>query len=323
MSMSYLKEDFFHGAPEDAGALGSDEALLEPLPDFEELRQESPMRVGAHLSIAGHIYESVDRAVSYGCDCMQIFSRSPRSWRAKEISQEDSAAFRKKREHAGIDPVVVHIPYLVNLCSADPGLYRKSTAEFAADLGRAAMIGADYFVSHVGSHKGAGEEKGLAQISKALRTILTKDRCDVLVLLENTAGSANSIGHTFQQLQVIIEAVDLPGRLGICLDTAHAFEAGYDVATPEGLEMTLAELGHWIGIEHLKVVHTNDSKTALGSHSDRHEHIGHGQIGLEGFRNIINHPLLRGLPFILETPHDKLGGYEVDLPVLRSLRKTG
>ena len=318
--MKSQKEEYFAGSSEEKDGAGSDEALLEPLPEFAELREESPMRVGAHVSIAGHIYEAVDRAISYGCDCMQIFSRSPRSWRAKEISQEDSAEFRKRREHAGIDPVVVHIPYLVNLCSVDHMLYKKSTQEFAADLDRAALIGADYFVTHVGSHKGAGEEKGLAQISKALRIILKEDPSDVLVLLENTSGAANSIGHTFEQLQAIIEAVDIPGRLGICFDTAHGFEAGYDIATLEGLEMTLADLGHWIGMEHLKVIHANDSKTALNSRSDRHEHIGKGQIGLEGFRTIVNHPLLRGLPFILETPHDKLGGYEVDIPLLRSLR---
>lgn len=323
MPLENPKDHLFEGPAKGEQGPASDEALLEPHPEFAELTEESPMRVGAHMSIAGRIYESVDRAVSYGCDCMQIFSRSPRSWRAKEIPQQDASQFRKRRQNAGIDPVVVHIPYLVNLCSPDPKLHRRSTAEFAADLQRAAMIEADYFVSHVGSHKGAGEEKGLAQISSALRKILAENRSDVLVLLENTAGSANSIGHTFQQLQAIVEAVDMPGRLGICFDTAHAFEAGYDLATPEGLDRTLAELDYWIGIEHLKVIHANDSKTDFNSHSDRHQHIGKGQIGLEGFRNIVNHPLLRGLPFILETPHDELGGYEVDLPVLRSLRKAG
>jgi deoxyribonuclease-4 len=318
--MKSQKEEYFAGPSEKKGGASSNEALLEPLPEFAELREESPMRVGAHMSIAGHIYEAVDRAVSYGCDCMQIFSRSPRRWRAKSIVEEDASEFRRKRHHAGIDPVVVHIPYLINLCSPEVKLYRRSTTEFAADLLRASTLGADYFVSHVGSHKGAGEKKGLGQIVQALRQILKKDHSSVLILLENTAGSVNSMGHTFQQLQAIIEAVDMPGRLGICFDTAHGFEAGYDVVTPKGLDYTLAELDRWIGIENLKVIHANDSKTAFNSRSDRHEHIGKGQIGLEGFRTIVNHPLLRGLPFILETPHDKLGGYEVDVPLLRSLR---
>ena len=320
-AMKSSKDNFFEKPNEVKRGAGSSEALLEPLAEFEGLMEESPMRAGAHVSIAGHIYESVDRAISYGCDCMQIFSRSPRSWRAKELVEEDVIEFRQRRKNAGIDPVVVHIPYLVNLCTPDPQLHARSTVEFTADLARAARIEADFFVSHVGSHKGSGQEMGLAQISSALQQILTEHNSEVLVLLENTSGSANSMGHTFEQLQAIIEAVDMPGRLGICLDTAHAFEAGYDLATAQGLEKTLAELDRWVGIEHLQMIHANDSKTALGSHSDRHEHIGKGQIGLEGFRNIVNHPLLRGLPFILETPHDELGGYELDLPMLRSLRK--
>ncbi|MFC1683205.1 deoxyribonuclease IV [Candidatus Zixiibacteriota bacterium] len=319
--MMCSKDDFFERPAEPEGELSSDEALLDPLPEFAELQEKSPLRAGAHMSIAGRIYESVDRAVSYGCDCMQIFSRSPRTWKAKELTEEDAAEFCKRRQHAGIDPVAVHIPYLVNLCSPDPALHARSATEFAADLLRAARIEADYFVTHVGSHKEAGQEIGLIQISTALRKIFGEDTSPVLVLLENTAGSANSMGHNFEQLQAIIEAVDSPGRLGICLDTAHAFEAGYDLATSDGLEGMLEDLDRWIGIEHLKIIHANDSKTAYGSHSDRHEHIGMGQIGLDAFRNIVNHPQLRGLPFILETPQDDLGGFEMDLAVLRALRQ--
>jgi deoxyribonuclease-4 len=307
------------GVKGERGAV-SDEALMDLEPELHELREQLPLRVGAHMSIAGAIYESVNRAVSYGCDCMQIFSRSPRSWRAKVLSDADADEFRRRRQNAGLDPVAVHIPYLVNLGTPDAELHARSIREFAADLDRAAKIGADYFVSHVGSHKGAGEKRGLRQITSALRRILQDHPNDILVLLENTAGSANSLGHTFQQLQAIIAAVNLPGRFGICLDTAHAFAAGYDVSTHDGLARTLDELDQWVGVEHLKIIHANDSKTALGSRSDRHEHIGRGHIGLEGFRTIVNHPLLRGLPFILETPDDKLGGFEVDLQVLRSLR---
>ncbi len=317
------KKPFFEAPSDGETGAASDEALLEPFAELEELREECPLRVGAHMSIAGHIYESVDRAVSYGCDCMQIFSRSPRSWRAKEISEVEATEFRTRRLHAGIDPVVVHIPYLINLCSPDVELRRRSIEEFSTDLRRAALLEADYFVTHVGSHKGTGDKQGLAHISVALQEILAGDDSGILVLLENTAGSANSIGHTFEQLQSVIEAVDLPGRLGICFDTAHAFQAGYDLAVEEGLELTLSQLSRWIGIEHLKVIHANDSRSALGSRSDRHEHIGRGYIGLNGFANIVNNPLLRGLPFILETPHDELGGYEVDVPMLRSLRRMG
>jgi len=317
--MTVWKEPYGDGHIDGDRSSASDEALMEP--ELELLRTASPFTVGAHLSIAGGIYESVNRAVSLECDCLQIFSRSPRTWRAKALSESDASEFRRRRQCAGLDPVVVHVPYLINLCSTETELYRRSVSEFAADLSRAARIGADYFVSHVGSHKGAGEARGLKQIASALQTILSDAPETVPVLLENTAGSANSLGHRFDQLQAILAAVDRPGQVGLCLDTAHAFEAGYDVATRDGLDRTLDELDRWIGLEHLQIVHANDSKTALGSHHDRHEHIGRGHIGLEGFRIIVNHPQLRGLPFILETPIDASGGTQRDLRTLRSLRE--
>ena len=320
--MSLWKEYYGDDQGEGDPSSASGEALMEPEPELKMLAGNSPFIVGAHLSIAGAIYESIGRAGSLECDCLQIFSRSPRSWRAKSLSQEDADEFRRRRQSAGLNPVVVHVPYLINLCSSEPDLYRRSVSEYASDLERAARIGADYLVSHVGSHKGAGQAAGLKQISSALHNILSQAPETVLILLENTAGSANSLGHRFEQLAAIIEATDQPGRLGICLDTAHAFQAGYDVASPGGLERTLDELDRWIGLERLKIIHANDSRTDLGSHHDRHEHIGRGHIGLDGFRTIVNHPLLRDLPFILETPIDASGGTERDLRVLRSLRST-
>jgi deoxyribonuclease-4 len=319
--MFVWKEPYGDGGIEGAAASGADEALLEPKPESDILFKDPTFILGAHLSIAGAIYESVGRAVRLECDCLQIFSRSPRGWRAKALSEEDAAEFRRRRQAAGLHPVVVHVPYLMNLCSTEPDLSKRSVDEFMADLERAARIGADYFVSHVGSHKGAGEVQGLTQIVSALQKILSDAPENVLVLLENTAGSANSLGHRFEQLQAIIQAVDRPGRLGLCLDTAHAFEAGYDVATRQGLDHTIDELDRWVGLEHLKIIHANDSKTPLGSRSDRHEHIGQGHIGLDGFRRIVNHPLLRHLPFIIETPIDQAGGSERDLRALRSLRE--
>ena len=320
--MSLRKKYFGDDRAEGDLSTASDEALMEPEPELELLAGASSFTAGAHLSIAGAIYEAIGRAVRLECDCLQIFSRNPRTWRAKALSDEDAAEFRRRRQSSGLDPVVVHVPYLINLCSSEPELYRRSVKEFAADLERAARIGADFFVSHVGSHKGAGPEAGLKHISSALHTILGEDPGSVLVLLENTAGSANSLGHRFEQLQAIIEAADRPGRLGLCLDTAHAYQAGYDVASPDGLDRTLEELDRRVGLEHLRIIHANDSRTHLGSGHDRHEHIGRGLIGLEGFRAIVNHPLLRDLPFILETPIDAAGGTAEDLRVLRSLRST-
>jgi len=320
--MSLCQEFYGDDQAETDPSSASDEALMEPQPELEMLTGALSFTVGAHLSIAGAIYESINRAVSLECDCLQIFSRNPRSWRAKALDEEDATEFRRRRQTAGLNPVVVHVPYLINLCSSEPGLYERSVSEFTADLGRAARIGADYFVSHVGSHKGAGQAAGLNQIASALHTILSDDPRTVLVLLENTSGSANSLGHRFEQLGDIIAAADRPGRLGLCLDTAHAFQAGYDVSSPDGLDRTLDELDRRVGLERLKIIHANDSKTRLGSHHDRHEHIGRGYIGLEGFRTIVNHPLLRSLPFILETPIDASGGTARDLRVLRSLRST-
>jgi len=318
--MSLWKEFYGDEQAEGDASSASGEALMEP--ELEMLGGASDFTVGAHLSIAGAIYEAIDRAVHLECDCLQIFSRNPRTWQAKALSDEDAGEFRRRRQSAGLDPVVVHVPYLINLCSSEPDLYQRSIKEFAADLVRAARIGADYFVSHVGSHKGAGETAGLGQIASALQIILADAPGTVLVLLENTAGSANSLGHRFEQLQAILETTDRPGRLGLCLDTAHAYEAGYDVASPDGLDRTLDELDRRVGLEHLKIIHANDSKTEPGSHRDRHEHIGRGTIGLEGFRTIVNHPSLRDLPFILETPIDTGGDTARDLRVLRSLRST-
>jgi deoxyribonuclease-4 len=320
--MSLWTEFYGDDQAERDSSSASGEALLEPQAEPEMLAGASSFTVGAHLSIAGAIWESIGRAISLECDCLQIFSRNPRSWRAKALSDEDAAQFRRRRQSAGLDPVVVHVPYLINLCSSDPDLYERSVNEFVADLGRAARIGADYFVSHVGSHKGAGRAAGLHQIASALQTILADAPRTVSVLLENTSGSANSLGHSFEQLEDIIAAADRPGRLGLCLDTAHAYQAGYDVSSPGDLDRTLDELDRCVGLERLKIIHANDSKTRLGSHHDRHEHIGRGYIGLDGFRTIVNHPLLRNLPFILETPIDASGGTARDLRVLRSLRST-
>jgi deoxyribonuclease-4 len=320
--MSLRKKFYGDDQAEGEPSPASGEALMEPEPDLEMLGGASPFTVGAHLSIAGAIYESIGRAVRLECDCLQIFSRNPRSWQAKPLSDEDAGEFRRRRQSAGLDPVAVHVPYLINLCSSEPEIYRRSVETFADDLERSARIGADYLVTHVGSHKGAGQASGLSQIASALHTILEKAPGSVLVLLENTAGSANSLGHRFEQLEAIIGAAGRSGRLGLCLDTAHAFQAGYDMSTPDGLDRALEELDRRVGLERLKIIHANDSRTPRGSGHDRHEHIGRGTIGLEGFRAIVNHPLLRDLPFILETPIDTYGGTARDLRILRSLRSS-
>lgn len=260
------------------------------------------MRIGVHVSIAGKIYEAIDRAVELGCDTIQVFSRNPRGWHITKLDPEDAAEFRRRRKEAGIRPVLVHIPYLINLATPDEGLAKKSMAAYVEDLERTDMLGADYFVTHLGSHVGTGEEEGIKNFAGRLNAILAKAKPRCMVLLENTAGSGSSIGHDFRHISKIIDAIEDDKRIGVCLDTEHAFGAGYDVSTKDGLEKTIGEFDSTIGLDRLRAVHFNDSKVELGSHKDRHEHVGEGYIGKTGMKRVITHPKLKHLPFIMETP---------------------
>ena len=260
------------------------------------------MRIGVHVSIAGKIYESLDRAASLGCDTMQIFSRNPRGWAASPLAAEDVEEFRRRRKIKGIYPVVVHIPYLINLATPNEGLYRKSIDAYIKDIQRVDSLGAEYFVTHLGSHTGSGEEKGMKRFSGALNEIIGKAHPKAMILLETTAGSGSWLGYRFQHIKEMLDNVRGPAKVGVCLDTAHVFEAGYDIKTKRGLDDTLKEFDALIGASLIKVVHFNDSMTPLGSHADRHQHIGKGAIGLEALTRVINHPKLSGAAFIMETP---------------------
>lgn len=260
------------------------------------------MRIGLHVSIAGKIYESLERAKALGCNTMQIFSRNPRGWKTGELSRPDIAQFKKLKKEFDIDPVVVHIPYLINLATPDTGLYRKSIDAYIGDLKRADELGAEYFVTHLGSHVGSGEEGGIKRFAEALNKIINKVSPKTTVLLENTAGSGSNIGYRFEHIKNIIGGLDKPENIGVCLDTAHTFESGYDIKTKAGLESTLETFDKLIGLRRIKVVHFNDSLSVLGSHVDRHQHIGKGNIGSEGLKRIINHPKLGKAAFIMETP---------------------
>ena len=260
------------------------------------------MRIGLHVSIAGKIYESLERAKALGCNAMQIFSRNPRGWQAEELSSSDVAQFKKLKKEFDINPVVVHIPYLINLATPDAGLYKKSIDAYIEDLRRSDELGAECFVTHLGSHVGSGEEGGITRFAKALNEIIDKVRPKTAILLENTAGSGSMIGYRFEHIKSIIESLDNAENIGVCLDTAHTFESGYDIKTKAGLESTLKALDKLIGLRRIKVVHFNDSLSELGSHVDRHQHIGKGNIGPEGLRRIINHPELKYAAFIMETP---------------------
>jgi len=278
------------------------------------------LRLGVHVSISGRIYEAVDRARELNINTMQIFSRSPREWRHSRISREDLSEFRARIKRSDIKPLFVHIPYLVNLASPSNKLFYESIKAYIEDMREAGSLGASYLVTHMGSHKKSGEKRGLKRLIRGINRILdsTKDT-GVGILLENTSGSGSWLGYKFiHQAQIIHSAIQ-QGRLGLCLDTCHAYSAGYDIATEEGLERVLSEIDSLIGLNKLKLIHLNDTKDKLGSHYDRHEHIGKGKIGLEGFARIIRHPRLKNMPFILETP--KMGGEEdrKNLAVVRRL----
>ena len=259
-------------------------------------------RIGLHVSIAGKIWESLGRAKALGCNTMQVFSRNPRGWQASEFDPSDIENFKKLKIDYDIAPVVVHIPYIINLATPIDGLYKKSIVAYMEDIARADVLGVEYVVTHLGSHVGTGEEKGIGRFSEALNQIINQARPKTMILLENTAGSGSCIGYRFEHIERMIENNDHPERVGVCLDTAHTFESGYDIKTKSGIEKTLKKFDKLIGLDKIKVVHFNDSLSELGSRVDRHQHIGKGNIGLAAMKRIINHPGLKDAAFIMETP---------------------
>ncbi|MCM8761266.1 MAG: deoxyribonuclease IV [Candidatus Omnitrophica bacterium] len=279
------------------------------------------MRIGVHVSIAGKIYDSLERAKALGCNTMQIFSRNPRGWQATKLESSDVAEFRKLKEKYDIRPVVVHIPYIINLATPEDALYKKSIEAYIEDIKRADELGAEYFVTHLGSHVRSGEDEGIKRFGVALNEIIRKARPRTMILLENTAGSGSWIGYKFEHIRKIIDNLRDPERVGVCLDTAHTFEGGYDIRTKEGLEATLKRFDKIIGINRIKVVHFNDSLSPIGSHVDRHQHIGKGKIGLEALGRIINHVRLKEAAFIMETPKKTDKDDKKNLAVAKKLYK--
>lgn len=262
------------------------------------------MRFGFHIPISGGLDKVPERAIQRQCDTIQIFTRSPRLWRSRALVEEEVNVFKGGIAEAGIRPVVVHTQYLVNLGAADSSLWRRSWQSLGEELGRAALLGAQFVVTHPGSRGKSLPTVAVKRAGRAIQRALEESMGAqyIVPLLENTAGGGGLLGARFEELAAIAEATGMWERLGFCLDTAHAYEAGYDIASEEGLEAALTELDRVWGLEKLKVVHANESATPLGSHRDRHWDIGQGGIGEEGFRLILSHPKLQDLPFIMETP---------------------
>jgi len=273
-----------------------------------------------HTSIAGGLENAAHHARRIGCDTFQMFSSNPRGWKAQKPAAEDYERFCVVRDRYQLTPVVIHDNYLINLASSDPDIRGKSIAAFRGEIERALGLGADFLVTHPGSAKGTDLAQAIKTCAESLKAASRGLRLDGLtILIENTAGQGSVIGRTFEELAEIISRAEGELPMGACIDTAHSFEAGYAIHTETGLRDAVKKLDATMGIQRVRVIHANDSKTAFGSHADRHEHIGKGLIGKEGFRRIVRHPKLRAIPFICETPIDRPGDDKRNLQVMRRL----
>ncbi|MHB8154525.1 MAG: deoxyribonuclease IV [Candidatus Omnitrophota bacterium] len=281
------------------------------------------MILGVHVSGAGKIYQALDIAHALGCDTLQIFSRSPQSWRnGSQISPEDTEEFIARRKKYKINPVFIHISYLINLASPDLRLYHGSIRAYIEDMQEAERLGADYIVTHMGSHKETSEDAGIKRLIEALNKILEQTKgSKVGILLENTSGSGSWLGYRFYHQHKIIKGVKEKSRLGLCLDTAHAYLAGYDLATKTGLDKMIDEIQEMVGIKLIKLIHLNDAAGELSCHHDRHDHIGLGHIGMVGMKRIINHPKFKNIPMILETPKSTQNSDKENLALVRKLNR--
>lgn len=284
---------------------------------------------GLHTSTAGGLDNAAREAVEFGANCFQIFSSSPRMWRASSLDPARIEAFRALRQKYELGPVAIHCNYLINLAATDESVLRQSMISFRGELERALAIGAEYLVLHPGSKKGHGSPEDAVLLAAASIAAASKGlafpRHGFHLLLENTAGAGQSIGSTFEELASLADLAQRAGaqmRIGYCIDTCHCLAAGYDVASEAGLADTVRALDRVLGLDNVPMFHANDSKGALGSHLDRHANIGDGHIGLDGFRRILNHPQLVDKAFILETPSDD-GGAERDMATLRRLTSGG
>ncbi len=284
-------------------------------------RYDVALRIGIHTSIAGSLDRAAVRAAELGANAFQIFSSSPRMWRSRVPQPEEVRRLWELRERFDLYPLVVHDNYLINLAAADPNILARSVAAFRAEVERALLVGAEYLVLHPGSHRGQSLEAGIRTLAASLQEATRGLRRDGLtLLLENTAGSGYTLGSRFEELAEIRRLCSgLAFPVGYCLDTAHCLAAGYDVATETGLRATVRQAAAVLGLEAIPVIHTNDSKAPLGSRIDRHEHIGKGYIGKQGFRRILNHPRLRSKAFILETPIERDGDDRRNLEALKNL----
>jgi deoxyribonuclease-4 len=275
-------------------------------------------RIGFHAPIKGGLHESLIVARDIGCDAVQIFSRNPRGWMAKPLTTESIDLFRRTRKQTKLSPVLIHTNYLINLAAADETILLKSIASFREEVERAILLGVDYLVLHPGSARGSCEADAIEICALSLQVACKGLKLGSLrILLENTAGQGECIGHRFEHLRAIMDACPkIP--LGVCVDTAHSFTAGYDIREADGLEATLEIIRRTVGLRSVRAVHFNDSRAPYNSRVDRHWHIGEGHIGREALRRFAQHPKLAHAAFILETPYDDPRADLKNLEALRS-----
>jgi deoxyribonuclease-4 len=274
--------------------------------------------VGAHTSISGGLDNGLIAGRRIGGTTVQIFTKNASRWKAPEISKEMVSGFLKAKAETGLDPIVAHDSYLINLASPDPILTKKSINAFLTELNRAEALGIDYLVTHPGAHKGQGEPEGIRRFVENVNRIHDQtEGLSVRISLETTAGQGTNLGHRFEHLAEMIRGIEQSERVGVCFDTCHVFAAGYDLRDENAYHKTIEEFDRVVGIDRIEVIHANDSKRELGSRVDRHEHIGEGQIGSNGFRILMNDPRFHRIPKILETPESETQ-HEVNLVRLKS-----
>ena len=271
------------------------------------------INIGCHLSASAGYMNMLEESLSINANTFQFFTRNPRGGKAKDIDQNDVAKFIEKWNALGYGKILAHAPYTLNMCSADERTRQFAYEVFEDDMKRMEYVPNNLYNFHPGSHVGQGVETGIELISQTLNKVLFKDMTTT-VLLETMAGKGSEVGRTFEELREIIDRVELKDKLGVCLDTCHVFDAGYDIVND--LDGVLQKFDDIIGLDRIKAIHLNDSKNVFESHKDRHEKLGEGNIGLEALLRIVNHEKLRNLPFLLETPND-LEGYKKEIEIIK------
>lgn len=275
--------------------------------------------IGLHISIEKSLDLAFDRAEEIGCTTFQIFTRNPRTWKFKALEKDQTESFRERREKSGFRTLVAHMPYLPNLASPDAATMKASRLSLEEEVKRCDALGIDYLVTHLGSHLGGGVMLGVRNVAEAVNLALAGSDGRTTVLLENMAGQKNSVGSRPEELKLILDRIKDGDRAAVCLDTCHAFAAGFDLSGVEAVGQSMAVFEDALGRDHIRVVHLNDSKGPLGSNLDRHENVGKGKIGMKGMRAFLHHKGIARRPLIMETPYDDLKGMRQSVSLVRSL----